>query len=296
MDQYADRRGKSFRQAEGLASLPTQLNLGELDDRARVRLHLVVMQSLTGSKRTRPGFSSKFDVGGYWASAMHDLLLLHYDNYLDQYSRKLEDVISWWDGLIKTASYADVLDALQYVLEHKHVPTNLRERVNWALESSMAAYRVLEDGLIVPVASPEEGQAARKTFELLSKSDAGGARMHLAQAAKDLSQGEWASSVRESISAVESVAKVLAPNSKELKPALQKLEKAGHVHTALREGFLRLYGYTSDQPGIRHPLLGEAEAKVDEADALYMFGACSAFITYLLTKARNLHLLDEPQG
>ena len=227
---------------------------------------------------------------------MHDLLLLHYDNYLDQYSRKLEDVISWWDGLIKTASYADVLDALQYVLEHKHVPTNLRERVNWALESSMAAYRVLEDGLIVPVASPEEGQAARKTFELLSQSDAGGARMHLAQAAKDLSQGEWASSVRESISAVESVAKVLAPNSKELKPALQKLEKAGHVHTALREGFLRLYGYTSDQPGIRHPLLGEAEAKVDEADALYMFGACSAFITYLLTKARNLHLLDEPQG
>jgi hypothetical protein len=35
-----------------------------------------------------------------------------------------------------------------------------------------------------------------------------------------------------------------------------------------------LYGYTSDQKGIRHPLLDDGTADVDEADAMFMIGAC----------------------
>jgi hypothetical protein len=38
--------------------------------------------------------------------------------------------------------------------------------------------------------------------------------------------------------------------------------------------YLDLYGYTSDQKGIRHPLLDDGTADVDEADAMFMIGAC----------------------
>jgi hypothetical protein len=54
---------------------------------------------------------------------------------------------------------------------------------------------------------------------------------------------------------------------------------------------------TSDEKGIRHPLLDDGTAKVDETDALFMLGACAAFVSYLINKARSAKLLDgKPAG
>jgi hypothetical protein len=63
------------------------------------------------------------------------------------------------------------------------------------------------------------------------------------------------------------------------------------VHPALRNGFGNLYGFTSDEKGIRHPLLEKPDAQVDETDALYMLGSCAAFVSYLINKARHARLL-----
>ena len=65
------------------------------------------------------------------------------------------------------------------------------------------------------------------------------------------------------------------------------------MHGALKKGFLSIYGYTSDEQGIRHPLLDTQAAKVDEADALFMIGACAAFVSYLINKARASDLLQK---
>lgn len=63
------------------------------------------------------------------------------------------------------------------------------------------------------------------------------------------------------------------------------------IHGALKSGFKAIYGYTSDEKGIRHPLLDIGVAKVDETDAIFMFSACAAFISYLIGKARSADLL-----
>jgi hypothetical protein len=84
---------------------------------------------------------------------------------------------------------------------------------------------------------------------------------------------------------VESVALRLEPTAKTLGPALASLEKRGHLHGALKAAFDKLYGYSSDEKGIRHALVFEDEAKVDEADALFMLGACGSFVSYLLARA-----------
>jgi hypothetical protein len=49
-------------------------------------------------------------------------------------------------------------------------------------------------------------------------------------------------------------------------------------------GFAALYGYTSDEQGIRHAHLNEPSAKPDEADAVFMVGACAAFVCISSTK------------
>jgi hypothetical protein len=63
------------------------------------------------------------------------------------------------------------------------------------------------------------------------------------------------------------------------------------MHPAMKKGFTSLYAYTSDEKGIRHALLDDRAAKVDEADALFMLGACAAFVSYLINKARSSGLL-----
>jgi hypothetical protein len=84
---------------------------------------------------------------------------------------------------------------------------------------------------------------------------------------------------------------VLEPEANTLGPALSKLEKSVRIHPALRTGFSNLYGFTNDEKGIRHALLEEPVAQVDEIDALYMLGSCAAFVSYLINKARQAGLL-----
>ncbi len=54
---------------------------------------------------------------------------------------------------------------------------------------------------------------------------------------------------------------------------------------------MSIYGYTSHEKDIRHPLLDDGHAKVDEADPLLMIGACAAFVSYLIHKARIVGLV-----
>ena len=116
------------------------------------------------------------------------------------------------------------------------------------------------------------------------------ARAHLRNAAFHLTAGNFTDSVRESIHAVKSVSRTLDPSA-DLSKALARLEQKSSIHAAMKKGFTSLYGYASDENGIRHALLDAGEAKVDEADALFMIGACAAFVSYLLNKARTNGLL-----
>jgi hypothetical protein len=87
-----------------------------------------------------------------------------------------------------------------------------------------------------------------------------------------LNSGRFADSVRESVHAVESVARVLSKDaSATLAPALQELEKGNSMHPAFKRALSQLYGYSSNEGGIRHSLL-EDEAHVNMHDALFMLG------------------------
>jgi hypothetical protein len=74
---------------------------------------------------------------------------------------------------------------------------------------------------------------------------------------------DYRNCVKESISAVESAARQIAGEGAKLADALAALERKGvTLHPALKKGFLRLYGYTSDDDGIRHAILDEPTAAI----------------------------------
>ena len=55
-----------------------------------------------------------------------------------------------------------------------------------------------------------------------------------------------------------------------------------HIHPAMENAFSSLYGYTSDENGIRHGGIDFSNAPAE--DAKYMLVSCSAFVNYLIEK------------
>jgi hypothetical protein len=129
-----------------------------------------------------------------------------------------------------------------------------------------------------------------RAFADLEATEFHGARQHLRNAGEELTNGNNAGSIRESIHAVESVVRTLEQDG-DFAKALAKLDAKVKIHGAMKIGFDKLYGFSSDEKGIRHSLLDQSAAKVDEVDALFMIGACAAFVSYLINKSRAAGLL-----
>ena len=137
---------------------------------------------------------------------------------------------------------------------------------------------------IVPAVTEAEGHTVIELLKTLREAGLRGSTEHLRNACDCINKGEWAGSIRESIHTVESVARMLAPEAKTLKQALAATKDHGGLHPALKDGFIKLYGYTSDEQGVRHPLLDNDKAQVGMDEAVFMLGACASFASYLWRK------------
>ena len=135
---------------------------------------------------------------------------------------------------------------------------------------------------ILSAVTPDEGRTVVDALRTLRQAGFNGSAAHLRVAAERIDAGDWAGSVRESIHAVESVARQLDPEAAQtLGPALDSLETRGVLHPALKGAFSKLYGYASDEQGVRHALLDRANARVGQDEAVFMLGACAAFASFL---------------
>jgi AbiJ N-terminal domain 4 len=176
----------------------------------------------------------------------------------------------------------EVYDFVEFITACFHQMPEFVSGINSALESEMSAYRLVQ-GKIVEITNQTELSAVDSA---LSQTDFPGASEHLRRALElvsDKQNPDVRNSIKESISAVESAAKSITKKPKAtLDEAIKSLEKEGKLHSALKAGFVSLYGYTSDADGIRHAMLGETN--LTKADALYFLVTCSAFINYLKSK------------
>jgi hypothetical protein len=160
---------------------------------------------------------------------------------------------------------------------------------NGILESELSAYRFVGE-LITQITSEKEILEIEEALETPFKT----VNAHLENALNlmsDKKSPDYRNSVKESISAVECICRIIAEDEKAtLGQALDIIEKKGKVqlHGALKRAFDSLYGYTSSaEEGIRHALLDE-KASLSFEDAKFMLVSCSAFINYLVSKASKV--------
>lgn len=267
----------TFSQMEGIVPLPGQLKLREISQELRAKAWAAVYLYMDeGVDKTDYYHFFKKD----WKAILLSWHVNHRYKFIDTFPNDVGEAISQIKSIFVQGAYNEIFDFLQFLVRHPNCPPPLAKSLDYALERSRSAYRII-DKTIVPIVTDEEAIAIGRAFKALEPSKFAGARAHLTTASELLTKGNFAATVRESIHAVESAARILAPNASTLGPALAILEKQGKLHGGMKQAFGALYGYTSDEKGIRHALLDRAEASVSEADALYMFGACASFLTYL---------------
>ena len=201
-------------------------------------------------------------------------------------------VIRDFESVLTRERFNRVLDLLEIMADEQENSDEFATKVTTLFERHHAAYRLdtsQRPYKFFPQTSKEQGEAVRRVIETLRESGMQGAAAHLRQAAHHINAGQQGNSIADSIHAVESVARIIDPNSnKTLGPALSSLEKAGVLkHPALKEAFKKLYGYTNDEQGIRHALLDRDSPDVGLDEAMFMFGACASFADYLVSKHRK---------
>jgi hypothetical protein len=290
-DEFAYRKRLTFEQAEGAAPLPTQLALKTLSKDLRARLWAAVYHSISEAWWPARMYGQRPSLGPPWDGIFYEMHVYRDGRMADDFGNDPAQLVAEAKAVFEKGNYVAVFGWLQWVLRRKDVPYGLAHQIEEALEQSGAAYRLIDRDTIAPIGSAAEKASLEDAFADLAAAEFHGARSHLQNAATELTAGRYSDSVRESIHAVESVARVLEPSA-ELSKALGLLEKSAKIHGGLKRSFSSLYGYTSDEKGIRHPLLDDTTSKVDEVDALFMIGACASFVSYLINKARVAGLLE----
>lgn len=152
--------------------------------------------------------------------------------------------------------------------------------LNKVLEEERAAYKIV-DRLVCPITSDEEIKEIEQALNLPDKFK--NTTDHLQKALELLSNREkpdWENSIKESISALESMVQIIRGKKGTLGDLIKELE----IHPALKAGFGNLYGWTSDEGGIRHAKFGEEKLVVGFVEAKYLLVTISAFINYLKVK------------
>ena len=184
------------------------------------------------------------------------------------------------------AEWNEVYDFVEFMILHvmpQDDKAKFADLCNSFLAREHSAYRIIE-GMVTLITSDTEIESIETAIE--KSLPFSGVQKHLTTALShlsDRSNPDHRNSIKESISAIESMAKHISGNeSATLGDALKAIGKGEKLHPALEGAFSKLYGYASDADGIRHALM--EESNIGHAEAKFMLVACSAFTNYLVEK------------
>lgn len=189
--------------------------------------------------------------------------------------------------VITQAPYNEVLDIIWYisnwfVQKNRNFKELMKIFFNSIFEEECVGYRFV-NGEIVPITDKQEIEE----LEEVVQSEFKGCSAHIAKAISllsDRTNKDYKNCVKESISAVESICKIIVgKNNAQLGDMLKILESKRGLKGPLKAGFEKLYNYTNDKGGIRHAE-GLFVSNVTFEEAKFMLVSCSAFVNYLIAE------------
>lgn len=262
---------QTFSQRDGRVPLPNAMDLENLHSQFRAGAWAIL--------------SNLFDL--YSVDASVDWYITNVRGEFHD-SRLANDKQALIRNIVEHGEPHEVLTLIETMLrlniKHIHIAQPLRE----LFQIHPVAYFVAghgHDTMIFRRTSQECSDAIARCYESVVQSGATGAKKHIQNAANHINHHQYPQAIKESISAVESVARTIAQESGSLPSTLGRaLDKLGKLNLLpskeFKQGIEKLYAYTNSDKGIRHALLRDSgSVKLDET--LYMFGMCVLLADYL---------------
>lgn len=272
-----------FSQRMGLSPVRVEIQLHDMDKALRVALWNAYQPNIIVPGR-RNQFTDSSPLMEYFRTLWDQVLHEPVDRIPPFYDGTAAEISAYFFEV----EWPEVYGFLEFSMTTPALNSQYQDRlglsINLALEREMSGYRLVNN-----VFSPiTDSQEISNIEEAINRTDApAGANSHLRAALtlmSDRINPDYRNSIKESISAVESMAKHLTNNPKaSLGEAILVLERKGEMHNALRKGLSSLYGYTSDAHGIRHALMDEPNLTF--VDAKFMLVACSGFVNFMIGKS-----------
>lgn len=272
-----------FSQRQGITEVKTELEREELSEEMVNTLWTLVLELVVDLRSNDKQFGQQ-----------HSPKSVYYRELWIHFYKKPIDDLPWSYGTVdaydakaivrKWFFYADWYEVLDFIEFTSKFHDKFQETCNSYLKHEMSAYRFI-DGVLCEINSKEE---VVEIEDALKNTDPfAPVKTHLKSAIGLMSNRDnpdFRNSIKESISAVESLCMIILKDDKTtLGQALKEIEKKHSIPGSLKSAFSALYGYTSHEGGIRHALL-ESGVSVDLEEARFMLVTCSAFVNYLISK------------
>lgn len=265
-----------FSERMGFKAARSILQLEDIDEPLRTAIYNLLYAWTIRNWHSRGGHGIGHAIG---KSIWTEFLRLPVDTF-PRTPQKFAEVLKKY---VTTRPWYEVYDLIEFRASFSDSVID-EDSVNKVLARDMSGYR-LRAGRIIPITDDTELSAIDEA--LFAANDFKGAREHIREALAKLGRRphpDLRNAITEAISAVESAARIVTGQPKATLPdALKVLEKRRRVHTALKDAWLKLYGYTSDEHGLRHAMTEDPD--IDFPTAKYMVVSCAAFVNLLSAEA-----------
>lgn len=291
-----------FSEKYRIEELPAALQLTEFDERTRVLISNKLFELLENifeddDYKYRYGYGDDGEHSFCKQILSEVFMRKTHLQYATSKFQWREVFIDFIDKAISEANYNNVLDLVWYICnwikenyqaktEYGYGYTEIGDEayllINDLFEREYVGYRFI-GGIITPITCETEFAAVEDAIVVPFE----GCRVHISKALQYLSDREnpdYKNSVKESISAVECLCKIITGKEHaSLGDALIIMEKRRGLKGQLKEALTKLYSYTNDKGGIRHAD-GLFVSDVTFEEAKFMLVSCSAFVNYLIAE------------
>ena len=299
-----------FSDRNNIDKLNEKIQIDSFDERTRICLYnyfINVVENGGYGYYLSQGASENFYLNVYknaYCETVDNYGVLYIPNYIQKCKNNIRNTFT-------KGSYDSILTLIEYMaylLDEEYIPrqyqnydesqyciddnedgksdvnyTHIRNQINVLFEKECVRYRFIGYYIVAITDQCEINEIEQACCNPYS-----GCRAHIEKAVGFLADREhkdYKNCIKESISAVESICKIIVGDEKAtLGMAIKKLKENGiNIHHALVTAFSKLFGYTSDEGGIRHAE-GLFVSEVSFEEAKFMLVSCSAFVNYLIAE------------
>lgn len=276
-----------FSQRKGIQPIEVPIQVESMDNGLRNGLWSAILTCFLSSGVVRHDYNKLTD------GCSHGLVLqrLWHDYFkrpLDEYPHQWDEFVVLLRNYFFQCEWYEVYDFIEALISSfdggsEHIVQSMTSFMNSVMERDNSGYRIV-DGKVTDLTDETTTQNIEVAAKQIRFS---GASAHIKTSIGFLfhrTEPDYRNAIKEAISAVESACVDFTGDTKStLGKAVNKLQDDGYLHPAMKEALSKLYGYTSDESGIRHAIIDHSNATKE--DAVFMLSVCSAYINYLVARS-----------